>query len=121
MLGKIGTFSEIVTRSLGLLVSELGFLNAFLSLEPYAVLKRFSGFCACLCQAHMEDLLKHGLLRCSFGVAGDLRISVSNKFLGDIGAMWVHMYVCETPALKLTPDVILVTTRFSLVCSRLEK
>lgn len=69
----------------------------------------------------MEDLLKHGLLSPSFGVAGDLRISISNKFLGDIGAMWVHMYVHETPALKLTHDVILVTPRFSLVCSRLEK
>lgn len=69
----------------------------------------------------MEDLLKHGLLRCSFGVAGDIRISVSNKFLGDIGAVWVHMYVREPPALKLTHNVTLVTSRFSLLCSRLER
>lgn len=39
---KIGIFSEVVIRSLDLLVSELGFLNSFLSLEPYAVLKWFA-------------------------------------------------------------------------------
>lgn len=32
-------------------------------------------------------LLKHGLLISGFGVAGDLRINISSKFLGDVDAM----------------------------------